>query len=79
MTIKRDITWRVGVIYLALVVLAVFVFGRKSSLVPLKKRANMDSIGAVLMTIGFFGLLFGLSQCRDQNSNENRDYCDNNK
>ncbi len=28
MTIKRDITWRVGVIYLALVVLAVFVFGK---------------------------------------------------
>ncbi len=28
MTIKRDITWRVGVIYLALVVLAVVVFGK---------------------------------------------------
>lgn len=28
MTIKRDITWRVGVIYLSLVVLAVFVFGK---------------------------------------------------
>ncbi|WP_430935264.1 penicillin-binding protein [Saccharicrinis sp. 156] len=28
MTIKRDITWRVGVIYLAVVVLAVFVFGK---------------------------------------------------
>ncbi|MCW3788402.1 penicillin-binding protein [Plebeiibacterium sediminum] len=28
MTIKRDITWRVGVIYLALVVLAIVVFGK---------------------------------------------------
>jgi cell division protein FtsI (penicillin-binding protein 3) len=28
MTIKRDITWRVGVIYLMLVVLAIFVFGK---------------------------------------------------
>ncbi len=28
MTIKRDITWRVGVVYLALVVLAIVVFGK---------------------------------------------------
>ena len=28
MTIKRDITWRVGVVYLSLVVLAIVVFGK---------------------------------------------------
>ncbi len=44
------------------VLVAVFVFGKKSSLVPLKDKMHMDSWGAIFMTIGFFGVLFGLNR-----------------
>ena len=44
------------------VAIALLVFGFKSALVPLKKREHMDVAGAVLLTLGFFGVLFGLNR-----------------
>jgi len=44
------------------VMIVLFVFGTKTALVPLKKREHMDLTGAILLTVGFFGLLFGLNR-----------------